>query len=48
VTLPETLQRFSAAGIEPAGESSAGFAKALAAEAAHVAKVIEAADIKVQ
>jgi tripartite-type tricarboxylate transporter receptor subunit TctC len=48
VTLPETIQRFSAAGIEPAGESSAGFAKALAAEAAHVAKVIEAADIKVQ
>jgi tripartite-type tricarboxylate transporter receptor subunit TctC len=48
VTLPETLQRFSAAGIEPAGESSAGFARALAAEAAHVAKVIEAADIKVQ
>jgi tripartite-type tricarboxylate transporter receptor subunit TctC len=48
VTLPETLQRFSAAGIEPVGESSAGFAKALAAEAAHVAKVIEAADIKVQ
>jgi tripartite-type tricarboxylate transporter receptor subunit TctC len=48
VSLPETLQRFATAGIEPAGESSDGFAKALAAEAAHVAKVIEAADIKVQ
>jgi tripartite-type tricarboxylate transporter receptor subunit TctC len=48
VGLPETLQRFATAGIEPAAESSDAFAKALAAEAAHVAKVIEAADIKVQ
>jgi hypothetical protein len=48
VNLPETLWRFAATGIEPAGESSDGFAKALTAEAAHVAKVIEAADIKVQ
>jgi tripartite-type tricarboxylate transporter receptor subunit TctC len=48
VAMPETQKQFAVAGIEPAGEGSDAFAKALAAEATHVAKIIQDADIKVQ
>jgi len=48
VKLAETQRQFAAAGIEPAGEGPDAFAKALAAEMAHVAKVIETAAIKVE
>ncbi|MCX7313349.1 MAG: tripartite tricarboxylate transporter substrate binding protein [Hyphomicrobiales bacterium] len=48
VKLPETRKQMEGAGIEPAGEDAAAFARYLAAEAAHVAKVIETAAIKVE
>lgn len=48
VKMPETRKQMDGAGIEPAGEGSDAFAKYLAAEAAHVGKVIETAGIKVE
>jgi tripartite-type tricarboxylate transporter receptor subunit TctC len=48
VKMPDTQKQMDGAGIEPAGEDSAAFAKYLAAEAAYVAKVIETAGIKVE
>jgi tripartite-type tricarboxylate transporter receptor subunit TctC len=48
VKMPETQKQMEGAGIEPAGEDGAAFGKYLAAEADHVAKVIETAGIKVE
>lgn len=48
VKTPETRKQLENSGIEPAGEGSEAFARYLAAEAAHVAKVIETAGIKVE
>ena len=48
VTMPETRKQMEGAGIEPAAEGSGALAKYLAAEAAHVGKVIEIAGIKVE
>jgi tripartite-type tricarboxylate transporter receptor subunit TctC len=48
VKMPETQKQLEGAGIEPAGEGPEAFAKYLAAEAAHVGKVIETAGIKVE
>ena len=46
--MPETRKQMEGAGIEPAGEGPDALAKYLAAEAAHVGKVIETAGIKVE
>ena len=48
VKTPETQKQLQNSGIEPAGEGSGAFARYLAAEAAHVGKVIETAGIKVE
>ena len=48
VKMPETRKQMEGAGIEPAAEGSDALAKYLAAEAAHVGKVIETAGIKVE
>jgi tripartite-type tricarboxylate transporter receptor subunit TctC len=48
VNVPETQKQLAGAGIEPAGEGTAAFAKAIAAEATYVGKVIETAHIKVE
>jgi tripartite-type tricarboxylate transporter receptor subunit TctC len=48
VKAPETRNQMEGAGIEPAAEGSDALAKYLAAEAAHVGKVIETAGIKVE
>jgi tripartite-type tricarboxylate transporter receptor subunit TctC len=48
VKMPETRKQMEGAGIEPAAAGSDAFAKYLAAEAAHVGKVIETAGIKVE
>jgi tripartite-type tricarboxylate transporter receptor subunit TctC len=46
--MPETRKQMEGAGIEPASEGSDALAKHLAAETAHVGKVIETAGIKVE
>jgi tripartite-type tricarboxylate transporter receptor subunit TctC len=48
MTMPETRKQLEGAGIEAAAEGSDALAKYLAAEAAHVGKVIETAGIKVE
>ena len=48
VQMPETRKQLENAGIEPAGGGPDAFAKYLAAEAAHVGKVIDTAGIKVE
>jgi tripartite-type tricarboxylate transporter receptor subunit TctC len=48
VKMPETQKQMAGGGIEPAGEGPDAFAKYLAAEAAHVGKVIETAGVKVE
>ncbi len=48
MTMPETRKQLEGAGIEAAAEGSDALAKNLAAEAAHVGKVIETAGIKVE
>jgi tripartite-type tricarboxylate transporter receptor subunit TctC len=48
VKVPETRKQMEGAGIEPAAEGSDALARYLAAEAAHVGKVIETAGIKVE
>jgi tripartite-type tricarboxylate transporter receptor subunit TctC len=45
---PETRKQMEGAGIEPAGEGPDALAKHMAAETAHVGKVIETAGIKVE
>ena len=48
LNMPETRKQMEGAGIEPASEGPDALAKHLAAEAAHVGKVIETAGIKVE
>ncbi len=48
VNMPETKKQMEGAGIEPAGENGAAFGKYLAAETTAVAKIIQAANIKVE
>lgn len=48
VNEPETIKRFAAAGIEPAGAGSEAFGRFLNSEIERVAKVVESAGIKPQ